>query len=125
MPSLMAMLHGVNSAINGSIHPAAGLEQSVWRSDRSNGNCHDYALAKRNRRMGVSPNALRVAYVKTSWGEGYAVLLVRTDGGELVLDTLTSRILPGSQTSLHFILVAGTNPLQWNGIELTQALLMS
>jgi predicted transglutaminase-like cysteine proteinase len=112
--SMMATLIRVNSSVNWSIKPRneAG---DTWSIDPTYGDCEDYAMTKRSHliRMGVPASALRIAYVKTSWGEGHAVLVVRTDTGELVLDNLTRAILPIQQTGLRVVSMSGANPNQW------------
>ena len=114
-PQLMNQLTAVNRAVNASIIPTAGLESAVWQVDPTRGNCHDYALTKRQHliELGLPPSALRLAYVKTERGDGHAVLIVETDRGELVLDNLTGLILPKSQTRLRFISASTANPREW------------
>jgi len=87
----------------------------TWSVDPAYGDCEDYAMTKRSHliHMGVPASALRIAYVKTSWGEGHAVLVVRTDSGELVLDNLTRAILPIQQTGLRVVSMSGANPSRW------------
>jgi len=60
------------------------------------GDCEDYALEKRKILMsrGVPMRALSIALVRTALNESHAVLLVRTDRGEYVLDNLTHAIMP-------------------------------
>ncbi|HEY5409194.1 MAG TPA: transglutaminase-like cysteine peptidase, partial [Caulobacteraceae bacterium] len=55
------------------------------------GDCEDYVLEKRRALLvrGIPAAALSIAVVRTRRGEGHAVLLVVTDRGELVLDSLS------------------------------------
>jgi len=113
----MATLREVNTYFNRAIRPrndAAGTD--VWTVDARVGDCEDYALAKRDAliRAGFSRSALRLAYVKTRWGEGHAVLVVKTTRGDLVLDNLTGLIKPLSQSGLRLISIASANPLKWS-----------
>jgi predicted transglutaminase-like cysteine proteinase len=59
------------------------------------GDCEDYVLEKRRALLqrGVPEGALSIAVVRTLRGEGHAVLLVATDKGELVLDSLNPAIM--------------------------------
>jgi predicted transglutaminase-like cysteine proteinase len=113
---MMATLARVNSTVNWSIKPRneAG---DTWSVDPSSGygDCEDYAMTKRSHLigLGVPSSALRIAYVKTSWGEGHAVLVVRTDSGEYVLDNLRNSILPIQQTGLRVVSISSANPVQW------------
>lgn len=55
------------------------------------GDCEDYVLAKRVALIeaGVPAEALSIAIVETPWGESHAVLLIASDRGEYVLDSLS------------------------------------
>lgn len=55
------------------------------------GDCEDYVLAKRAALIeaGVPAQALSIAIVQTRWGESHAVLLLASDEGEFVLDSLS------------------------------------
>ncbi|WP_084176060.1 transglutaminase-like cysteine peptidase [Brevundimonas bacteroides] len=57
----------------------------------SRGDCEDYVLAKRQALIhaGVPAQALSIAIVETRWGETHAVLLLASDRGEYVLDSLS------------------------------------
>jgi predicted transglutaminase-like cysteine proteinase len=104
-PSLLATLVSINSRINGAIRYAS--DQRLYGVDDywalpldaggpRAGDCKDYVLEKRRALVGVGVPAsdLSIAIVRTSWGEAHAVLLVSTDQGELVLDSLSYRLLP-------------------------------
>jgi predicted transglutaminase-like cysteine proteinase len=57
----------------------------------SEGDCEDYVLAKRTALIaaGVPAEALSIAIVQTRQGETHAVLLLASDRGEFVLDSLS------------------------------------
>ena len=76
----MATLRKVNASVNRSITPRADGAVDRWSASGASGDCEDYVLAKRRAliKAGFSPSALRIAYVKTSWGEGHAILVVKT-----------------------------------------------
>ena len=73
-------------------------------------------MAKRRAliKSGVPSSALRIAYVKTRQGEGHAILVVKTNGRNLVLDNLTSAIRPLSQTGYRIVSMSGSNPRSWS-----------
>jgi predicted transglutaminase-like cysteine proteinase len=80
------------------------------------GDCEDYVLEKRRAliRMGVPANVLSIALVRTRWNENHAVLLVETDHGALVLDSLSPRIAHWSQVDYGWIMrQSPTDPAQW------------
>lgn len=109
---LLSKLKRVNSAVNN------GMRFKNDKTDRwgKGSDCEDYALAKRKLliREGVSPSALRMAVVRNSKGEGHAVLIVKTDRGEMVLDNARAKILPRHATGYTFLAVATSNPRKWS-----------
>jgi predicted transglutaminase-like cysteine proteinase len=114
---LLQTLQSVNTKVNRSIRPrhdAAGTD--TWTLGAGQGDCEEYALSKRATliRAGVSPSALRIAYVKTKTGEPHVVLVVKTSSGDLVLDNLTHAIKPLSRSGLTLISIAGANPQNWS-----------
>lgn len=113
---LMATLKRVNSSVNRSIKPRNDDGVDVWSASASAGDCEDYVLAKRAAliRAGVPASSLRIAYVKTKSGVGHAVLVVKTNGKDLVLDNLTATIRPLSQTGYRILSISGANPRQWS-----------
>lgn len=69
------------------------------------GACHDYALLKRKLliEFGFPRQALLMTIVTDRDGEGHAVLTIRTDKGDLVLDNVTSEIKPWTATGYRFL----------------------
>jgi predicted transglutaminase-like cysteine proteinase len=70
------------------------------------GDCEDYALMKRSVLLaeGFSPDSLSLAVVRTARGDVHAVLLVATDEGEMVLDSLTPIV--GTWKQSRYALIA-------------------
>ena len=73
--------------------------------DDGYGDCEDYALQKRKMLMqaGWPRPALLMTVVRDRNGDGHAVLTVRTDKGEFILDNEVDEILPWSDTGYHFV----------------------
>jgi predicted transglutaminase-like cysteine proteinase len=103
--ALMSLLGHVNDRVNGAIRYMSDVQQygvdDYWTlpleaGASAAGDCKDYVLEKRRALIdaGLPAADLSIAIVKTSWGEMHAVLLVATDRGELVMDSLSSRIAP-------------------------------
>lgn len=103
------LLKKVNAQVNRTLERAS--DDSLYgRSDvwslplssggRTAGDCEDYVLEKRKALLdaGVPPQALSIAVVKTTAGQGHAVLLVRTDKGEFAMDNLTPWIVRWDET---------------------------
>lgn len=84
----LALLGSVNSSVNESIRPRHDRGPDRWSVAPANGDCEDYALTKRAELIshGWPSRALRIAVAATATGEGHAVLVVRTNIGDIVLD---------------------------------------
>ena len=69
------------------------------------GDCEDYALEKRHILVnaGWPRSALLMTVVLDKRGEGHAVLTVKTDKGEFILDNLTEKIVLWNQTGYRFV----------------------
>lgn len=99
----------INSAINMVIEPRSDLEiygrEEVWAYPDIAGDCEDYVLLKRQMLMkeGISPSALLITVVRKPDGEGHAVLTVRTDRGDFVLDNLNSQVRVWDQTPYEYL----------------------
>lgn len=113
---LMVTLKRVNGQINRQIKPRRDSGADVWTVGATYGDCEDYALTKRRAliRAGVPASSLRIAYVKTRSGEDHAILVVKTNDKDLVLDNLSASIRPLSQTGYRVVSMAGANPRSWS-----------
>jgi predicted transglutaminase-like cysteine proteinase len=113
---VMSTLRRVNGHVNRTINPRPDRDADVWSTSATSGDCEDYVLAKRKAliKAGIPASALRIAYVKTRKGEGHAILVVKTNGKDLVLDNLTASILPLSQSGYRIISISGANPRSWS-----------
>lgn len=76
-----------------------------WTYPNGYGDCEDYALAKRRALIeaGWPASTLLMSVVREANGDGHAVLLVRTDRGDLVLDNQDGAIRLWSETPYHFV----------------------
>ena len=92
------MVSRVNRRLNREIRQVSddrlyGVEDFWQRPEgsRARGDCEDYVLAKRAALIaeGVPAEALSIAIVETRWGESHAVLLLASDRGEFILDSLS------------------------------------
>ena len=102
--SAASALSAINLSVNRSIKPAAD-RGDVWSAYAQSGDCEDYALAKRQALIaaGWAPSHLLIAVVEDPLAGPHAVLIARTDRGDLILDNLTDQILPWAETGLTFI----------------------
>ncbi len=118
--SKLDLLKRINNRVNNSIEPYMPDGPETWVINPDRGNCHDYAVTKRHEliRAGWPSASLRLAVAYTRSGIGHLVVIVRTSEGDLVLDNLTSRIVPWSKSGLRFVSVeAGDKPRVWYAIR--------
>ncbi len=85
-------------------HEIYGVEEH-WTYPVSYGDCEDYVLMKRKILMdrGWPPSSLLITVVKREDGEGHAVLTVRTDKGDFVLDNLQPEVKRWHKTPYRFL----------------------
>ncbi|CAH1659311.1 Putative transglutaminase-like cysteine proteinase [Hyphomicrobiales bacterium] len=100
----------LNRRINAEIRPLPdtehwGLVESWDFPDDGVGDCEDYALEKRKQLVaaGLPRRALLMTVVLDEANAGHAVLMVRTDRGDFILDNKRDAILPWSATGYRFI----------------------
>ncbi|WP_346911916.1 transglutaminase-like cysteine peptidase [uncultured Roseibium sp.] len=102
-------LNRINATVNHSIRPVNDRGSKGWADTWTvapkSGDCEDFALTKRAELIarGWPSRALRIAVAKTSWGEGHAVLVVRTTDGDLVLDNRRSGVVPWHKSGLTWL----------------------
>lgn len=113
----LGLLDRVNREINGSMRPQPESGTTdVWKIGGSSGDCEDYALTKRAAllRKGFPTSALLMTTVITGRGESHAVLMVRTDRGDFVLDNLNQIVKPWNSTGYRFLTMQSpNNPRVW------------
>jgi predicted transglutaminase-like cysteine proteinase len=111
---LMAELDRVNQSVNREIRYVSDKvlygNEDYWHLSLDPGgpragDCKDYVLEKRRALIndGIPAAALSIAIVQTPWRETHAILLVKTDQGELVLDSLSSWVQPWWKVNYHWI----------------------
>jgi predicted transglutaminase-like cysteine proteinase len=113
-------LLSVNAYFNANIVPVTDKElygtEEFWTYPNGYGDCEDIALAKRRQLIqdGWSPSDLMIAVVRQRNGEGHAVLMVRTDRGDLVLDNQDGNVRVWTESPYHFLKRQSQNdPSQW------------
>ncbi len=96
--------------VNSHIKPMTDLEHygvvEKWAyPDDGYGDCEDYVLLKRRMLMqaGWPREALLITVVRDKHGDGHAILTVKTDKGEYILDNQIDDILPWSDTGYRFV----------------------
>ncbi len=99
----------VNTYANRTIQPVTdqdyyGVEEH-WTYPRTFGDCEDYALLKRYMLMqrGWPVSSLLITVVRQPNGDGHAVLTVRTDRGDFILDNMEAKIERWDHTPYKFL----------------------
>ena len=100
----------INRWVNAAVKPMTDVDHwgvvEKWSyPDDGYGDCEDYVLLKRRLllRAGWPRAALLITVVRDRKGEGHAVLTVKTDKGEFVLDNQVEDILLWSDTGYRFV----------------------
>src|SRR6188472_3480570 len=100
----------INDWVNDKIKPGTDLEHwgvaERWNyPDDGYGDCEDYVLLKRKMLMqaGWPRQALLITVVRDKQVDGHAVLTVKTDKGEFVLDNQNGEIVTWAETGYRFI----------------------
>ncbi|MFM9975837.1 MAG: transglutaminase-like cysteine peptidase [Beijerinckiaceae bacterium] len=114
-------LLAINSDVNRSVEPVTDIdhwgvaERWSYPTD-GRGDCEDYVLEKRKKLMnaGWPRQALLITVVRDKKGEGHAVLTVKTDRGDFILDNQEKKVKLWSDTGYLFIKrQSEENPNKW------------
>ena len=103
-------LQRVNLWVNTHVKPMTDMDHwgvvERWNyPDDGYGDCEDYVLQKRKMLMqeGWPREALLITVVRDRKGEGHAVLTVKTDKGEFILDNQNESIVAWTETGYRFV----------------------
>jgi predicted transglutaminase-like cysteine proteinase len=111
----------INSRVNFTVTQLSDPENygvaDYWTlPTNGNGDCEDFVLQKYKLLLdaGIDSRSLSIAIVLDRAGDNHAVLILRHPSGDLVLDSLASRIRPWNQTGYTFLAMqSGENKTQW------------
>ncbi len=120
-PKAWKDLSQINKWVNESVWPITDMdhwgEVERWNyPDDGYGDCEDYVLLKRRMLMqaGWPRQALLITVVRDLNGDGHAVLTVKSDKGEFILDNQRTEILLWSETGYHYVKrQSQTDPNTW------------
>ena len=100
----------INVAVNKAVKPMNDIDiygkDEVWAyPDLGVGDCEDYVLEKRRQiaGTGISLANLLITVVRKPDGEGHAILTLRSDRGDYVLDNLHDELRPWFDTGYRFL----------------------
>lgn len=117
-------LDSINRGANAAVTPITDMDyyqvEELWTYPDRYGDCEDFVLLKRHMLMqrGWPASSLLITVVRQPNGDGHAVLTVRTDRADYVLDNLSDRILPWNETEYRFLKrQSAKDSGRWEGIE--------
>lgn len=122
-PERWRTLNETNQRINRKITPVTDQEHwgkiESWDIPRDGkGDCEDYVLLKRQElaSLGFSRRAMLVTVVIDENDEGHAVLMVRTDKGDLILDNKHNAVKAWHETGYIFVKRERQDQLGWTSL---------
>lgn len=123
-PELLDLLDAVNAHVNRTITPVTDKDRwgVVDRWDYpidGQGDCEDIQLLKRRylAEAGIPRRAMPITVVIDEAGEGHAVLTIRTDKSDLILDNKTYAVKRWDETSYAFVKREAETPTGWGFVE--------
>ena len=124
-------LLAVNTYFNTTIKPETDQElyhvPEYWTYPHGFGDCEDIALAKRRQLIeaGWPASTLLITVAREADGEGHAVLMVRTDRGDFILDNQDSTVRDWKDSPYQLLKrQSQANAGQWVGITDSRATLI-
>ncbi|WP_029029381.1 transglutaminase-like cysteine peptidase [Salinarimonas rosea] len=113
----------VNQRVNAAVRPTTDWEAyglaDLWTFPTGGfGDCEDYQLLKRNllAQAGVPRRAMRMTVVIDENDEGHAVLMLRTDRGDFILDNVRDAVLPWHDTGYVYVKREGSSGDAWTSL---------
>lgn len=118
----------VNKTVNAAIKPMSDMDQwgvvEHWGLPTSGaGDCEDYALLKRQRlaEFGIPRRAMLMTVVIDETGGGHAILTIRTDRGDFILDNKRNAILSWEATGYRYVKRESQDVAGWVAMGETSA----
>ena len=123
-PELLELVHAVNRYVNRTILPVRDIDSSGlvdrWEFPAdAMGDCEDIQLLKRKYLVeaGVPRRALPMTVVFDEDGDGHAVLTLRTEGADLILDNKVDEVRPWDRTNYVFVKRESLTRTGWAFVE--------
>ena len=114
------IVYQLNSYVNGKVAPVSDAElygeEEYWAYPSDAGDCEDYVLMKKRylEKLGFARVALLITVVLDEKNEGHAVLTLRTDDGDFVLDNRRNEIRRWNELDYVFLKRQSEgDPQQW------------
>ncbi|TYC56406.1 transglutaminase [Rhodobacterales bacterium] len=131
--ALWDQLIAVNKDVNHRIRPMTdkdlfGKEEYWTYPINGYGDCEEYVLEKQRVLLeaGWPRSALLITVAKDVQNSGHAVLTVRTDHGDMILDNQVEAVLPWYSTPYRYIKrQSADSAMKWTGISDTRVTTVS
>lgn len=126
-------LIAINAEVNHRVRPMTdkdlfGKEEYWAYPTNGYGDCEEYVLEKQRVLIeaGWPKSALLITVAKDVQNSGHAVLTVRTDHGDMILDNQIEAVLPWYSTPYRYIKrQSARSPVLWTGISDTRVTTVS
>lgn len=119
-PKVWHTINTINRRVNAAIKPLTDEEHwgvaDRWDlAEDGSGDCEDFQLLKRKllAEAGFPRRAMRMTVVIDEKREGHAVLMLRTDRGDFVLDNKTDAVSPWFATGYIYVKRESQDALSW------------
>ncbi|MEP1611735.1 MAG: transglutaminase-like cysteine peptidase [Roseobacter sp.] len=120
----LTLARKVNSSVNRQVRQIEdrdqyGREEHWALPTRRGGDCEDLVLLKKKMLLeqGVPSSALLISTVLDKKMRSHAVLVLRTSKGDMILDSLTDKILPWKKTGYTFLKLQNPKSLsRWDAV---------
>jgi len=120
----LEIIEAVNRHVNHSITARRDLDHwdkiDQWDLPTDGeGDCEDYQLLKRKflAEAGLPRRAMRMTVVIDETGQGHAVLTIRTEEGDLILDNRADAVLRLDEVGYEFIKRESSHAVEWLFLE--------
>ncbi len=119
-PKTWRLVTALNTRVNKEIDPVTDMDHwgivERWdMAEDGRGDCEEYVNIKRKRLVeaGIPRRALRVVVVIDEENAGHAVLMLRTDKGDFILDNKRNAVLSWHQTGYVYIKRESQDRIGW------------
>lgn len=119
-PDTYALLQSVNLSVNSTLRPITdqnhwGLADLWSYPGDGAGDCEDFQLLKRKLLVeaGLPRRAMLMTVVLDEKDEGHAILTVRTDRGDFILDNKTDKVVEWYDTHYTYIKRESARKAEW------------
>lgn len=123
-PELLDLLNAVNVYVNRTVRPITDIAHrgvvDLWEYPKDQqGDCEDFQLLKRRylAQAGIPRRAMPMTVVLDERGEGHAVLTIRTDKGDLILDNKNFSVKSWKDTGYAFVKREAETATGWGFVE--------